>query len=117
MSFILSVGDQTVWSPSLSTGAAYVSCAQALGTVFEADPGFTFVAEDFVEADPEVLRAFAVALLARARASDGHVVLCDLIDAVLIPGLVMLERAGMPIDLATDPTRTRKVASLRGLPQ
>lgn len=75
MSLIIDINDTTVWSPALDAGSAFVSCAQARGAVFNADPGFTFIAEDYVEADPEAFKAFADTLLMRGNASREHAVL------------------------------------------
>lgn len=117
MGFIIDINGGTVWSPALDVGTAYVACAQALGETFHLDPGFSFEATDFVEADQETFQAFATTLFTRARAAHDHPVLRDLIDAVLVPALVMLERAGTPIDLSHDLDRQTKVDRLRGMPR
>lgn len=116
MSFVFDIDGSTVWSPALDVGSAYISCAQALGSVVGVDPGFTFVAEDYVETDPVTFLAYVRELHARATESP-HPVMSPLIDAVLIPSLVMLDRAGLTMDLSTDPERQEKVQALRTLPR
>lgn len=98
-------------------GKTYVASAQALSTAFGTEPGITFMAEDFVEADLLMFHTYATALLDRVRRADGHDVLLPLIDAVLLPSLVMLERAGRPVDLGADVARQAKVIALRRMPR
>ncbi|MER6971124.1 DUF6086 family protein [Nocardioides sp. NPDC000445] len=117
MSFIIEINDETVWSPALDVGTAYTSCAQALGTTIGVDPGFTFIAEDYVEVDPSSFHTFATALRARVSKSRDHPVLAPLFDAVLAPTLLMLERAGYTVDLSADPELLNKVEALRTLPR
>lgn len=117
MSFIIALNDETVWSPALDVGTAYTACAQALGTTVGIDPGFTFIADDYVEVDPSSFRTFAAALLARVSASPDHPVMIPLVNAVLAPSLVMLERAGYTVDISADPELLKKVEALRTLPR
>lgn len=94
MSFAFNIGEETVWSPALRAGQAFVGCAQALSGVVNVQPGFSFNGEDMVDIDPAQLGAFAEALTRLRASSTRHRVLDDLTDAVRIPCLVMLVRAG-----------------------
>ena len=94
MSFVFAIGEETVWSPALRVGRAFVGCAQAVSAIVDVQPGFSFNGEDMVEIDPAQLGAFAEALTRLRASSTRHRVLDDLTDAVRIPCLVMLERAG-----------------------
>jgi hypothetical protein len=117
MSYIFDVHGVTVWSPALEVGDAYVRCAVALGSAFGGPPGFDFISEDMVELDLDVFRAFVSRLGAVAAEAADQVVLQDLIDAVLGPSLVMLERAGVSLDLVQSPRVSERVRRLRGMPQ
>lgn len=80
-------------------------------------PASRSLLNDYVEVDPSSFQAFATALRARVGASRDHLVLVPLIDAVLVPSLVMLERAGYAIDISADPELLTKVEACRTLPR
>ena len=113
MSYVIEIDDVTVWSPSLQVGEAFVGSAQALASAFSMDLGFTVISSDMVDIDGATFRAYVTALLSAASQSPAHHVLNGLIDAVLIPSLVMLERAGRPIDINGDERRTTLLALIR----
>lgn len=107
MSFVFEIDEETVWSPALRVGQAFVSCAQALGRFVGVSPGFSFNAEDMIEIDAQQLKAFADALTQVSGGSKPHRILENLTDAVRIPCLVMLERAGRVADLSPDSRTTQ----------
>jgi hypothetical protein len=117
MSYIFDVNGVTVWSPALEVGEAYVRCALALGAAFGVEPGFDVISEDMVDLDLDAFQGFADRLGTIAAKAHGQVVLHDLIDAVLAPSLVMLERAGVSLDLLEDARVSWRVGRLRGMPQ
>lgn len=100
MSFVFEIDGETVWSPALRAGQAFVGCAQALGQVVGVTPGFAFNAEDMIEIDAPQLEAFVDALTQMLGSPAPHRVLEDLIDAVRVPCLVMLQRAGRAVELS-----------------
>lgn len=109
MSFVFEIDGETVWSPALRVGQAFVGCAQALGQVVGVSPGFSFNAEDMIELDALQLEAYTDALMQISRSPAPHRVLEDLTDAVLVPCLVMLERAGRAPELGRDSRTTRLI--------
>jgi hypothetical protein len=117
VSYIFDADGDTVWSPALDVGNAYVRCAQALGDVFGVPPGFDFISEDMVEIDLGEFEAFTNTLGSVAAEAGGQVVLQDLIDAVLAPSLVMLERAGLSLKLVQNDRVSERVGRLRGMPR
>lgn len=102
MSFVFEINGETVWSPALRVGQAFVGCAQALGEVVSVRPGFSFNAEDMIEIDPSQLELFAEALTRLLDMPKPHKVLSNLTDGVRIPCLVMLHRAGRDLQLGAD---------------
>lgn len=112
MSFVFEMDGDTVWSPALRVGQAFVGCSQALGEVVGVPPGFSFNAEDMVELDAAQLEAFADALTQTSRGPTHNRVLEDLVDAVRIPCLVMLERAGDAVEVSRDPRTSRLIAEI-----
>ena len=92
MSFVFDIDGETVWSPALRVGQAFVGCAHALGQVVGVSPGFVFNAEDMVDVDALHLESFVTALSEMSSGPAAHLVLANLIDAVRIPCIVMLDR-------------------------
>jgi hypothetical protein len=117
VSYIFDVHGDTVWSPSLDVGDAYVRCAQALGAVFGVAPGFDAISEDMVDIDLGEFQKFANKLESVGAEARGQVILQDLIDAVLAPSLVMLERAGLSLELLQNERLSDRVDRLRGMPR
>jgi Family of unknown function (DUF6086) len=102
MSFVFEADNETVWSPALRAGKAFVGCAQALAQAADISPGFSFNAEDTVEIDVPQLEAFSNALGRLLTGPMAHSVLADLARAVRVPCLVMLERAGHTAERSPD---------------
>lgn len=109
MSFVFEIDRETVWSPALRVGQAFVGCAQALGQVVGVSPGFSFNAEDMIEIDAPQLEAFVDALTQILRSPTPHRVLEDLTDAIRVPCLVMLERAGRTVRLSRGSRTTQLI--------
>ena len=117
MSYIFDIRGETVWSPALDVGDVYVRCALALSAAFGVAPGFDFISEDMVELDPDAFQSFAVSLGQAAADARDQVILQDLIDAVLVPSLVMLERAGILLETLQDARISERIERLRGMPR
>lgn len=113
MSFVFEIEGETVWSPALRVGQAFVGCAQALGQVLDISPGFSFNAEDMAEIDSMQLEGFAGALTQIWRSATPNRVLEDLTEAVRVPCLVMLERAGRAVELSRDSRTTQLIEEVR----
>jgi uncharacterized protein DUF6086 len=112
MSFVFEIDGETVWSPSLLAGQAFVGCAQVLGQVVGLLPGFSFNAEDMVELDPRQLQAFTEALAQISTSPMPNRVLESLTDAVRVPCVVLLERAGQTIEFGHDAKTTQLVGEI-----
>lgn len=109
MSFVFDIDGETVWSPALRVGNAFAGCAQALGQAVGVSPGFSSSAEDMIEIDARQLEAFVTALTEILSSSAKHRVLGDLAEAVRVPCLVMLERAGRAVAPGRDMTTNQLI--------
>lgn len=96
MSYFFEVGNRTVWSPALHVGQTYVAYVQGLEAVYGNSAGINRISEDMVEIDPDVFLRFAQSLTT-VLASSNHAILELQLRAVLIPAVVMLERAGVAV--------------------
>lgn len=112
MSFVFEIDEETVWSPALRVGEAFVGCAQVLGRVLDVSPGFSFNAEDMVDIDAQQLELFSLALTQISRRPGSHLVLTGLADAVLAPCVVMLDRACRPFEASRDPSMIRLIEEI-----
>lgn len=116
MSYIFEIEEDTVWSPALRVGGIWSRCAETLGEAFECDPGFDFVASDTVEIDPEKFSSYVENLL-DIRSRSRNIVLQTLIDGVLGPALIMLERIDRPVPLGEFGVSDVWVAQFRNIPR
>jgi hypothetical protein len=100
VSFVFDIEGETVWSPALRVGEAFARCAEALGAAFDAEPGFAFNGEDMIEINRGQFGAFVERLAAISGDQPPYRVRDDLVNAIMIPSLVMLGRANAlpPID-------------------
>jgi Family of unknown function (DUF6086) len=94
MSYSFEVGTYTVWSPALRVGETYMAYVHGLEAVYGKSAGIRALSEDMVEIDPDVFRGFVQNLVA-VLASGNHAILELELRAVIIPAVVMLERAGV----------------------
>jgi hypothetical protein len=96
VSYVFDVGDDTVWSPALRVGDLYVRFATELAEVLRVPTGLTAVASDMYEIDIDLYENF-VSKLFEMYFSSSHPVLRGLVESVLAPSVVVLERGGRPL--------------------
>lgn len=96
MSYVFDVGDDTVWSPSLQVGDLYVRFLRQAAEMLEVPTGLTAIASDMYEIDID-LYEHLVKKLFDVYSSSRHPVLRGLVEAVLAPSVVVLERGGRPL--------------------
>ncbi|WP_137816586.1 DUF6086 family protein [Gandjariella thermophila] len=104
MSYVFDVGDDTVWSPSLQVGDLYVRFLCEIAETLGVRTGLTAIASDMYEIDIDVF-ANLVRKLFDVYFSSGHPVLRGLIEGVLAPSVVVLERGGRPLTPSSDEER------------
>lgn len=92
MSFCFVSGGEIVWFPALRVGLIYMRYVGALENEYGVAAGFAPLADDMVAIDPEALTAFVSALTENADARNKALELE--LKPVLLPAIVMLQRAG-----------------------
>jgi hypothetical protein len=96
MSYVFDVDDVTVWSPSLRVGKLYVQIMSGISEVLVLPTGLNPLASDFYDIDLDVFECFVRAIF-DLYVSASHDILKGMIEGVLLPSLVMLDRAGRGI--------------------
>jgi hypothetical protein len=104
MSYVFDVGDDEVWSPALRVGDLYVRFLGEIADMLGMPTGLTAVASDYYKIDIDVYGALVHEILAFYLASP-HPVRRRLIEGVLVPSVMVLDRAGRPISPHTDEER------------
>jgi hypothetical protein len=100
MSYIFDARDETVWSPALRVGQTYVGCARQLGLLLDIETGLDEVANDMVDIAVDGFQRFTRALLDEHLRSD-HPIHRALSRGILLVSLVLLDRAGRPLEPLT----------------
>jgi hypothetical protein len=111
VSYVFEIDDATVWSPALQVGDVFRGYVEVLEKVLGVPAGVSEFAGDYLILDRETFAGF-VREVHRFWAS-GHPVGTRLAEPVLAVALVMLERAGEPLDL--DPPGP-DLSAVRGIP-
>jgi hypothetical protein len=101
MGFIFDVGEDTVWSPALRVGQLYIAATRCVAVELNRPTGLVAVAEDMYQIDLAKFEVFVKDLFA-AFSSTNHQVYRELVRGVLLPSLVLLERAGVSPDTTSD---------------
>ncbi|WP_370010970.1 DUF6086 family protein [Nocardia cyriacigeorgica] len=96
MSYAFEVGDETVWSPSLQVGELFVGMLQSTAASLGMKSGLSPIASDMWEIDIDDFERLVVKLY-DLHLSTSHSVLRSMIEGIIGPCLVILERAGRPI--------------------
>lgn len=96
MSYVFDVDDVTVWSPSLRVGDLYVRIVSGISEVVGAPTGLHPLASDFYDIDIDAFESFVRSIF-DLYVSASHDILKGMIEGVLLPSLVMLDRAGRGI--------------------
>ncbi|MFG2971344.1 DUF6086 family protein [Streptomyces sp. NPDC048288] len=104
MSYIFDVGDDTVWSPSLRVGEWYVSLVESAARVLGCPHGLRPVANDMYVINPEDFEGFT-RLLQREYFSTDHSILRVQLRGTLLTSMVLLERAGVCVNLKGEEQR------------
>lgn len=104
MSYVFNVGDDTVWSPALRVGDLYVRFLRETAEALGESTGLTAVASDMYDIDVEVYSVL-VRKIVDLYSSSGHPVLRGLLEGVLMPSVVVLDRAGRPLEPHSDEER------------
>ena len=105
MSYIFDVGEDTVWSPSLRVGKLYVTAIESVAKGLRRPTGLVAISEDMYQIDPTIFEAFVKDFLADFL-STNHKVYRELVRGVLLPSLVLLERAGISLEPMGDEQKT-----------
>ncbi|MFV8160794.1 DUF6086 family protein [Mycobacterium sp. 134] len=100
MSFIFDVGDDTVWSPALRVGELYVRFVTQVGDLLGVPTGLSAMASDYYEIDPDVFEVFVRKLFEETFGSTHHIGRA-MLESVLAPSVVILDRIGRPLSADT----------------
>ncbi|MFG1794441.1 DUF6086 family protein [Nocardia sp. NPDC049149] len=104
MSYIFDINDETVWSPSLRVGDLYVRMLKDVGTVLGAETGLSAVSSDMWDIDIDAFGDL-VSLMHKTYFGSGNQLFRLLIEGVLAPSIVILERGGKKIHPETTEER------------
>jgi hypothetical protein len=113
VSYVFDVGDDTVWSPSLQVGDLYVRFFREVAEMLEVPTGLTAIASDMYEIDIDLYENL-VKKLFEIYFSSSHPVLRGLVEAVLTPSIVVLERGGRSLS-PSSPEEQKFIDKARGL--
>jgi hypothetical protein len=114
MSCFFEVRGHTVWNPSLRVAEIYVAYVRCLEEIYAKSSGLGPVISDTVEIEVDVFLEFVRQLMA---ASSNHMILELELRPVIIPALVMLQRAGASAELpGIEPLRSEIQALARAMP-
>jgi hypothetical protein len=96
VSYVFDVGGDTVWSPALRVGDLYVRFLRELAETLEVPTGLKAMASDMYEIDIDLYENLVQRLFEFCFSTD-HPVLRGLVESVLAPSVVVLERGGRPL--------------------
>jgi hypothetical protein len=98
MSCYFEARGHTVWNPALRVAKIYVAYVRCLEEIYGKPSGLGSIISDTVEIEIDIFVEFIRQLMA-VMASGNHVILELELRPVIIPALVMLERAGASAEL------------------
>ncbi|AKS35868.1 DUF6086 family protein [Mycolicibacterium goodii] len=104
MSYVFDVGDDTVWSPALRVGDLYVRFMTQLGDLFNLSTGLRAMASDYYYIDPDTFEAF-VKKVFEENFRSSHPVGRAMMESVLAPSVVILDRINRPLSAGTPEQR------------
>ncbi|MFI9406434.1 DUF6086 family protein [Nocardia sp. NPDC052316] len=96
LSYVFSIDDETIRSPSLRVGNLYVRMLHDVGSVLGAPTGLRASSSDMWDIEIDAFERL-VKLMYETYFSTGHSVLKMLIEGVLAPSIVLAERGGREI--------------------
>ncbi|CAM4430648.1 DUF6086 domain-containing protein [Nocardia ninae] len=112
MSYVFDIDDETVWSPSLRVGDLYVRMLQDVGSVLGVPTGLSAISSDMWDIDIDAFENL-VKTMYETYFSTGNSVLKVLIEGVLAPSIVLLERGGKEIHSRTGQEREFRDRALK----
>ncbi|SDI09232.1 hypothetical protein SAMN05192558_101664 [Actinokineospora alba] len=101
MSYFFEVAGNTVWNPSLRSAQWYLPAAQNAADLMRVPSGLTPGQDDTCAVDVPIFQRFTEGLL-KEWGSTRHPVAHALMRGVLLPSVVMLERAGVTLTPGSD---------------
>ena len=104
MSYIFDVDNETVWSPALRVGDLYVRFLREVAGAIGEPTGLTPLASDMYDIEVNVYGVL-IRKMVDVYFSSGSIVLRRLIEGVLLPSVVILERAGHPLSPQSEEER------------
>lgn len=104
VSFIFDVGDDTVWSPALRVGDLYVRFITQIGEHLGLPTGLSSMASDYYYIDPDIFEALVKKMFEENFRST-HRVGRAMLESVLAPSAVILDRINRPLSAATPDER------------
>jgi hypothetical protein len=116
MSCFFEVRGHTVWNPALRVAEIYVAYVRCLEEIYGKPSGLGPIISDTVEIEADVFLEF-IRHLMTAMTSSNHMILELELRPVIIPALVMLERAGASAGLpGIEPLRSEIQTHARAMP-
>lgn len=104
VSYVFDVGDDTVWSPALRVRDLYVRFLTQLGDHFGLPTGLNAMASDYYYIDPATFETF-VRKLFEENFRSSHQVGRAMVESVLAPSIVILDRINRPVSASTPEQR------------
>lgn len=97
VSFVFDVDGATVWSPALRVGELYVRATQGIAEALGVPSGLTAEAADLWQIDIDAFEGL-IAAVREVYFTRHHEILRALLAGVLAPSIVVLDRAGRPVE-------------------
>lgn len=97
MGYIFDVDDETVWSPSLSTGRLYVGLTNCIAEIENCGTGLTAIADDMYEIDLPDFRVL-VERVYKSYCSTRHHIYRGQLNGWILTSLVLLKRGGGSVE-------------------
>lgn len=104
VSYVFDVGDDTVWSPALRVGDLYVRFLSQLGDLFGLPTGLSAMASDYYYLDPDAFETFIKRVFEENFRCLHHVGR-TMVESVLAPSVVILDRINRPLSASTPEQR------------
>jgi hypothetical protein len=95
MSLYFRMNERTVWNPASDVGRIYTEYVRVLEKIYGHEAGLTDTSADLIEIESQLFTGFANALLGVLGTSNHRILHLEL-RSVLVPSIVMLQRAGIP---------------------
>ncbi|OWM01265.1 hypothetical protein B7435_17035 [Mycolicibacterium peregrinum] len=100
MSFIFDVDEHTVWSPALRVGELYVRFLAQVADVLGVPTGLCQMASDYYTVDADAFEVLVTRMF-EANFRSTHPIARAMLESVLAPSVVILDRIGRPLSADT----------------